>query len=169
MVETREEMELSAEFAALDKTIQMSHDYLLSVQYPQGYWWGELESNPTMEAEYILLNHFLGTMDRKKLIKLANHIVKQQREDGTWGQFYGAPGDLSTSAECYFALKMAGFSPEEPFMRKAREFIISKGGLAHVWPSTGVFLTLWSAPCLTQWSRLYPSSSQTLLQKMIDS
>ena len=127
--------------AALNRTIEKAHDYLLSVQYPDGYWWGELESNPTMEAEYLLLTHFLGAADKRRWRKLANHIMSRQRADGTWGQFYGAPGDLSTSTECYLALKLAGISAEEPFMVKARQFILSKGGV----PKTRAFTKIWLA------------------------
>ena len=126
---------------ALDATISAAHDYMLTVQYPDGYWWGELESNPTMEAEYLLLTHFLGVAEEETWRKLANHIRSRQREDGTWGQFYGAPGDLSTTTECYFALKMAGMSPDEPSMLRAREFILSKGGV----PNTRVFTKIWLA------------------------
>lgn len=125
--------------ALLDKSIQMSHDYLLGVQYPDGYWWGELESNPTMEAEFILLNYFLGVHDEERNRKLVNHILSKQRDDGTWGQYFEAPGDLSTSAECYFALKLAGVSPDEPNMVKAKDFILSKGGV----PKARVFTKIW--------------------------
>ena len=125
----------------LDKSIEQAHSYLLSVQHSDGYWWGELETNPTMEAEYILLTHFLGIADKERLRKVANHILNQQRDDGTWGQFYGASGDLSTSTECYFALKLTGVSPDEPLMRKARDFILSKGGV----PNTRVFTKIWLA------------------------
>ncbi|MCI0886755.1 MAG: squalene--hopene cyclase [Chloroflexi bacterium] len=125
--------------AYLDKTIRMSHDYLLGIQYPDGYWWGELESNPTMEAEFILMNYFLGIKDEGRNRKLVNHILGQQRDDGTWGQYYGAPGDLSTSAECYFALKLSGVPPDGPQMLKARDFILSKGGV----PNTRVFTKIW--------------------------
>ena len=131
---------------ALDATISAAHDYMLTVQYPDGYWWGELESNPTMEAEYLLLTHFLGVAEEETWRKLANHIRSRQREDGTWGQFYGAPGDLSTTTECYFALKMAGMSPDEPSMLRAREFILSKGGV----PNTRVFTKIWLA-LFDQW------------------
>lgn len=132
--------------AQVGRAIQMCHGYLLNIQYAEGYWWGELESNATMEAEFILLNYFLGTAEERKIRKLANHIISQQRDDGTWGQFYGAPGDLSTSTECYFALKLAGVSADEPFMRKAREFIVSKGGV----PNTRVFTKIWLA-LFRQW------------------
>ena len=127
--------------ADLDESIRRAQDYLLNIQNSDGFWWGELESNPTMEAEYMLLTYFLQAADEERWRKLSRHILKSQRSDGTWGQYYGAPGDLSTSTECYFALKLAGHSADEPYMRKAREFILSKGGV----PNTRVFTRLWLA------------------------
>ncbi len=125
----------------LTEAIKKSQDYLLSIQHPEGYWWGELESNPTMEAEYLLLTYFLGAVDKERWSKLANYILQRQQDDGSWGQYYEAPGDVSTSVECYFALKLAGISPERPEMRKAREFILSKGGV----PEVRVFTKIWLA------------------------
>ena len=125
--------------SALDPTIRKAQDHLLSLQHEDGYWWGELESNPTMEAEYLLLTHFLGAGNPKRWRKLTNHIIDRQRSDGTWGQFYDAPGDLSTSTECYLALKVAGYSADEPFMQRAKDFILSRGGV----PKTRVFTKIW--------------------------
>ena len=135
------------QLSATEAAIRQSQEYLFSIQYPDGYWWAELESNPSMEAEFIMLNHFLGTADEGRMRKVANYILRQQREDGTWGQFYEAPGDLSTTTECYFALKLTGTSPDEPNMRKAREFILSRGGV----PATRVFTKIWLA-IFGQWS-----------------
>ena len=105
---------------AVSETVSRSQDYFVNSQAPEGYWWGELESNATMEAEYLLLTHFLGIGDRETWRKLANHLFNVQRDDGTWGQYYGAPGDLSTTVECYFALKLSGVSAEDPRLVKAR-------------------------------------------------
>ena len=132
---------------AAARAVARSRDYFVRTQAPEGYWWGELESNSTMEAEYLLLTHFLGIGDGDTWRKLANHLFKSQREDGTWGQYYGAPGDLSTSVECYFALKLAGASPDDPRMVKAREFILSKGGV----PQARVFTKIWLA-LFGQWN-----------------
>ena len=129
------------------QAIQRSQAYFARTQCTEGYWWGELESNPTMEAEYLMLTHFLGIGDKDTWRKLANHLLKSQREDGTWGQYFGSPGDLSTSVECYFALKLAGASPDDPRMVKAREFILDKGGV----PQTRVFTKIWLA-LFGQWS-----------------
>ena len=132
---------------AVAEVVHRSQAYFTSTQAPEGYWWGELESNATMEAEYLLLTHFLGIGDRDTWRKLANHLFKVQREDGTWGQYYGAPGDLSTSIECYFALKLAGVSADDPRLVKARGFILSKGGV----PRSRVFTRIWLA-LFGQWS-----------------
>ena len=126
---------------AVSTAVSRSQGYFARTQSPEGYWWGELESNATMEAEYLMLTHFLGIGDEDTWRKLANHLLKTQREDGTWGQYYGSPGDLSTSVECYFALKLAGVSPDHPRMVKAREFILSKGGV----PRARVFTKIWLA------------------------
>ncbi len=132
---------------AVTEAVGRSQDYFIRTQSPEGYWWGELESNPTMEAEYLLMTRLLGISDSDTWRKLVNHLFNSQREDGTWGQYYGSPGDLSTSVECYFALKMAGASPDDPRMVKAREFILSKGGV----PQTRVFTKIWLA-LFGQWS-----------------
>jgi squalene-hopene/tetraprenyl-beta-curcumene cyclase len=147
MLEARHGKPSSESMDALDATIRRARSCLLDSQHAEGYWWGELESNPTMEAEYLLLTHFLGLGEPERWSKLTNHILSRQRDDGTWGQFYDAPGDLSTSTECYFALKLAGYSSDEPFMRKARDFILSKGGV----PNTRVFTKIWLA-LFGQWS-----------------
>ncbi len=127
---------------AVDQTIHRSQRYFMSVQYSEGYWWAELESNPTMEAEYLLLSYFLETVDSDRWRKLTNYILGRQREDGSWCQYYAAPGDVSTSVECYFALKLAGVSPDTPEMRKAREFILSRGGVPRVRIFTKIWLSL---------------------------
>ena len=126
---------------AVETAIARSHAYFRRTQYPAGYWWGELESNNTMEAEYIMLSYFLGRQDPEKWRKLTNYILSKQRDDGSWGQYYEAPGDLSTSVECYFALKLAGYSMDSGPLQKAKAFILSRGGV----PGCRVFTKIWLA------------------------
>ena len=123
------------------QAIRHSHRYFRDSQHPDGYWWGELESNPTMEAEYLMLSHFLGRKNPERWRKVANYILTKQQDDGSWGQYYEAPGDISTSIECYFALKLAGHPANSPALTRAREFILSKGGV----PRTRVFTKIWLA------------------------
>ena len=125
----------------LHEAINRTQRYFFRTQHDDGYWWGELESNPTMEAEYIMLTRFLGSDEGDRIPRIAEDIRRRQSDDGSWRMYYGAPGDLSTSIECYFALKLAGDSPDAPHMARARAFILAHGGL----PKARVFTKIWLA------------------------
>ncbi|MEC9308205.1 MAG: squalene--hopene cyclase [Chloroflexota bacterium] len=126
----------------LIRTVQRTQAYLHGTQSIDGYWWGELECNNTMEAEYILLLYFLDIQDPETFTKVSNHIISKQHDDGSWGQYYGSPGDLSTSVECYFALKLSGYPEESLIMSKAKTFILEKGGIAKARVFTKIWLSL---------------------------
>ncbi len=137
---------LRGQASTVEEAIANTVSLLRNSQHVDGYWWGELESNPTMEAEYIFLTHILGAADQERWDKTARHIERQQGDDGGWRLYYGAASDLSTTVECYTALKMAGRDPESPPMRRARELILSKGGIE----KTRSFTKIWLA-MLGQW------------------
>ncbi len=138
------ESELPAE--SVDSAISRTHDFLKDIQHPEGWWWGELESNPTMESEYVFLTHILGTTDHDRNRKIANYMERRQGEDGGWSLYYGGPSDVSTSVECYTAMKMAGRAPDSEPMERARQFILSRGGV----PKSRVFTKIWLA-MIGQW------------------
>jgi squalene-hopene/tetraprenyl-beta-curcumene cyclase len=124
--------------AALKKT----RAYYLDQQHQDGYWWYELESNVTMTAEYLMLLHFLGLKNEERDRKIAFHILKNQRSDGTWAIHWGGEGDLSTTVEAYFALKLVGYPPHDPALSRAREFILEQGGVENSRVFTRIFLAL---------------------------
>lgn len=126
----------------LSEAIKKTQSYYLNQQLEDGYWWYELESNATMTSEYLMLLHFLGLRDEKKDRKMVRHILGNQRSDGTWSIHWGGKGDLSTTIEAYFALKLAGLSADEEPLRKAREFILEKGGVEASRVFTKIFLAL---------------------------
>jgi len=132
--------------SAVDEAIARTHRLLLDLQEPEGFWWGELESNPTMEAEYLFLAHILGVRDKARWQKIRNQLLRQQQEDGGWRLYYGAPSDLSTSVECYLALKLTGQDAESSEMQRARELIVARGGVEEV----RVFSKIWLA-MLGEW------------------
>ena len=113
----------------LDRTIDRAVGHLFDLQYDDGYWWGELEANCAIHAEYLLLTHFMDLPDRERWRKIANYLKQMQLEDGGWPIWYGGPSDLSIAVECYFAMKLAGEPYDDPALVKAREFILSKGGV----------------------------------------
>jgi len=100
-------------------TLQRATDHLLGLQNPAGWWQGELETNVTMDAEDLLLRHFLGILTPEVASEAAIWIRSQQRADGTWANFYGGPGDLGTTVEAYVALRLAGDEPDAPHMARA--------------------------------------------------
>ena len=134
-------------YRCLFRAVERTRQYFIRTQHSDGFWWGELESNPTMEAEYIMLTHYMGSDEGERIPRVAEDIRRRQSADGSWCTFYGAPGDLSTSIECYFALKLAGDPREAPHMTKARDFILRNGGV----PKARVFTKIWLA-LFGQWN-----------------
>jgi squalene-hopene/tetraprenyl-beta-curcumene cyclase len=119
--------------------------HLLSLQQPQGYWRGELETNVTMDAEDLLLREFLGIRDAELTARAAIWIRSQQREDGSWANFRGGPGDLSTTIEAYVALRLAGDESAADHMGRAAAFVRDRGGLQRSRVFTRVWLALFGA------------------------
>jgi squalene-hopene/tetraprenyl-beta-curcumene cyclase len=124
------------------EAVKKTQSYYLEEQHRDGYWWYELESNVTINSEYLMLLHFLGLKDEQRDKKLARHILARQRADGTWAKHWSGEGDVSTTVEAYFALKIAGYSADDEPLVKAREFILAKGGLEASRVFTKIFFAL---------------------------
>jgi squalene-hopene/tetraprenyl-beta-curcumene cyclase len=131
-LEARSEAEVALERAC---------EHLLSLQDDAGWWRGELQTNVTMDAEDMLLREFLGVRRAEETERSAAWIRSQQRADGTWANFHGGPGELSTTIEAYWALRLAGDPQDAEHMRSAAEFIRREGGLE----GARVFTHLWLA------------------------
>jgi squalene-hopene/tetraprenyl-beta-curcumene cyclase len=114
----------------LNKAISRAQDKLLSLQDKDGYWVFELEADCTIPAEYILMMHYIGEIDEPLQAKIANYLRSRQSEDGSYPLFTGGPGDISGSVKVYYALKLAGDSPDSAHMTCLRDYILSKGGAA---------------------------------------
>ena len=123
----------------LRDSLSRAREHLLALQHPDGHWRGLLQTNVSMDAEDILLREFLGVRDEQRLRRASAWIRSQQRADGTWANFHGGPGDLSTTVESYWALRVAGDPPEQPHMRRAASWIRDQGGprqarvFTHIW------------------------------------
>ena len=118
-----------------------ARDHLLGLQHEPGWWQGELETNVTMDAEDLLLREFLGIRTEAETTAAARWIASQQRGDGTWANYLGGPGDLSTTVEAYVALRLAGYPADAPRMAQAAGWITERGGIA----ATRVFTRIWLA------------------------
>jgi squalene-hopene/tetraprenyl-beta-curcumene cyclase len=126
-------------------------DALITLQSPDGWWKGELETNVTMDAEDLLLREFLGIRTEEQTVAAAKWIRSRQRDDGTWANFFGGPGELSTTIEAYVVLRLAGDSPDDEHLTRARDFIVASGGVE----SSRVFTRIWLATFnLWPWNEL---------------
>ena len=104
-----------------------------------------------MDAEDLLLREFLGIRTAEETEQAAAWIRSQQREDGTWANFYGGPGDLSTTIESWVALRLAGDPADAPHLAKAADWILAQGGVERSRVFTRIWLALFG---LWSWDEL---------------
>jgi squalene-hopene/tetraprenyl-beta-curcumene cyclase len=124
---------------ALHGALARGSAYLRSLQHPEGWWKGELETNVTMDAEDLFLRHYLGVLEERRTDATARWIRSQQRDDGSWATFYGGPADLSTTVEAYTALRLAGDPADAAHLRGAAALVRDLGGIEE----TRVFTRMW--------------------------
>ena len=127
----------------LDRAIERSVDSLLSLQHDDGHWVFELEADATIPAEYILLQHYLGTIDTELEQRIARYLRGIQNNEGGWPLFHGGAIDISATVKAYFALKAAGDPVDAPHMVRAREAVLARGGARRANVFTRIMLALW--------------------------
>ena len=129
--------------AALDGAIDAAAGWLAERQKPEGYWVGRLESNACMEAQWRLALWFMHLDGHHLCGRLAESLRRSQRPDGSWEIYHGAPaGDINTTVEAYAALRCEGDAADAPHMKRASDWILSKGGLKNIRVFTRYWLAL---------------------------
>jgi squalene-hopene/tetraprenyl-beta-curcumene cyclase len=126
----------------LDRAIDAAREALSGVQNERGYWLFELEADCTISAEYILMQHFLGEIDRPLETKIAAYLRARQAQHGGWPLYHGGELDISCTVKAYFALKLAGDSAQAPHMLRARAALLERGGAARANVFTRITLAL---------------------------
>ena len=114
----------------LENAISSAQKKILELQSEEGYWVFELEADCSIPSEYIMMMHYIGDINEILQRKIAIFLRARQSEDGSYPLFPGGEGDISCSVKVYYALKLAGDSPELPHMMKLRNFVLSQGGAA---------------------------------------
>ena len=128
---------------SLEDAIRRSQAWFIARQHPsEGFWVAELEADTTLTSEYLMLRRFLDRVDPERERKAVRYLRSAQLPDGGWPIFYGGPSEISASVKAYFALKISGVSPEEPFMLRARDCILAKGGVVQANVFTKIALAL---------------------------
>jgi len=126
----------------IDEGIRRSKAWLLKRQHADGFWVAELEADTTLTSEYLMLRRFLNLTEPEKERKAVHYLTATQLPDGGWPIYYGGPSEISASVKAYFALKLSGVPQDTPFMVRAKEAILAKGGVAAANVFTKITLTL---------------------------
>jgi squalene-hopene/tetraprenyl-beta-curcumene cyclase len=149
----------------LELAIAASQQHLLNRQYPEGYWWAELESNATITSEVVLLHKLWGTDANYPMAKAETYLRQLQNAQGAWELYIGDGGEVSVSVEAYMALRLLGVSASDPALLKAKDFILARGGITNTRIFTKLHLALigcyeWKGlPSLPSWIMLLPDFS----------
>lgn len=112
----------------LRDAINLTNEWLLAQQAPEGYWVGELEGDTILESEYVLLMAYLGREGEPVCSKACRYLRDHQVIEGGWSIYPGGPVDVSASVKAYFAQKLVGVPADDPTMVRAREAILAAGG-----------------------------------------
>jgi squalene-hopene/tetraprenyl-beta-curcumene cyclase len=138
--------DVAESFATADPQIQdaigRAQENLLKQQHPDGHWCGELLVDSTLCSDYVLFMHWMGEVDNQLQQRCVRHILKRQLPDGGWNIYYGGPSEIDASVKAYFALKLAGCSPDMPFMAEARATIMRLGGIPKMNTFSKLYLAL---------------------------
>lgn len=126
----------------INLSIENTQEYLLSLQHKEGYWAGLLEADVSVVAGFIVLMRFIGIKDENNDKKAFNYLHSRQNPDGSWSLYYKGEGSLDVTVQSYFCFKMMGISPDAEFMKNARNFIISSGGIEKTNTYTKIILAL---------------------------
>ncbi|HEY3444298.1 MAG TPA: squalene--hopene cyclase [Paludibaculum sp.] len=119
------------------ESMRKAVDHLLAARKPEGYWWGDLTADSTLESDWLLLLLWLHPPqggvwtppDAAKVARAVRAILAKQNDDGGFHIFAAGPSDLSASVKAYFALKLAGMALDDPRMVRLRELILEMGGI----------------------------------------
>ena len=144
---------------------RQSQDYLYAIQREDFRWCGELESNPTITAEYVYLNQILGRDHATHGLEIIRYLGGSQNADGSWGVARRWDGDVSTTAEVYLALRILGIEVEDEMLERAQRFILRNGGLEKLRIFTRINFAIFglipwtSVPALPPELILFPSQA----------
>ena len=126
----------------LSQAIRLAQQNLLRLQHGEGFWCGELQADSTLCSDYVLYMHWADEVDPALEEKCVAHIRRRQKSDGGWNIYEGGPSEVSASVKAYFALKLAGHSPDSPWMQEARACILRLGGIPRMNTYAKLYLAL---------------------------
>lgn len=135
--------------APLPRAIARAQAHLLHLQRPDGHWCGELLVDSTLCSDYVAYLHWAARragavhpVDSVLQEKCVAHIRRRQLPDGGWNIYEGGPSEINATVKAYFALKLAGHSPTQPYMQEARAAVLRLGGIPRMNTYSKLYLAL---------------------------
>jgi len=131
-------------------------------QGKDGSWHDPFETNIVVDAYMIILLRVLEIDDEELIKALVKRIESKRDSSGVWKLFADEKaGNLSLTTEAYYALLYSGLKQKnDPDMRKARRFILEKGGLKKTKMFTRFMLTVTGQ---YKWPVLFPVPIEAVL------
>src|SRR5579862_2738557 len=122
---------------AIAAAVERASENLAAQQDAQGYWCAELTADTTLESDYILLqlwmhppvNGVWNPPTAGLVQKAAQSILARQLPDGGFNIYQQGPTELNATVKAYTALRLAGLAIDDPRLARARECILSRGGI----------------------------------------
>lgn len=119
------------------RAIERASQSLYSRQHRDGFWWGDLTADSTLESDYLLLQLWLhrpvngewNPPTRDKMNRAVRSVLDRQLPDGGYSIYPHGPSEISASVKAYFALKLGGIPADDKRMRALRERILAMGGV----------------------------------------
>jgi len=131
-------------------------------QTTNGAWEYPFEMGITPDAYMIILLTILNMKDEALISSLVERIASKQEANGAWKIFEDEKeGNLSVTIEAYYALLYSGhYEKNDPPIRKARQFILSKGGIKKAKLFTKAMLTITGQ---IKWPLVFPIPLESIL------
>lgn len=119
----------SAHKSRLHRVVRTAVTNLIREQADDGAWHHAFDMGIIPDAKTAIFLHLLGHVDIGWTPALLARIRATQRLDGSWGVYPDAPGDLSTTVGCHYALSLhAGWGEMEQGRTMSEAFIRQAGG-----------------------------------------
>ncbi|HXN47820.1 MAG TPA: squalene--hopene cyclase [Bryobacteraceae bacterium] len=129
----------------------LAEQALASRQYPEGYWYGDLIGDSTLESDYILLQMWLhppapdgswNPPSMPQIRKAVHAILDAQRDDGGWNNYEPGESEINATVRAYTMLKLTGMDVDDARMKQARALILKLGGIQSCNSYTKINLSL---------------------------
>jgi squalene-hopene/tetraprenyl-beta-curcumene cyclase len=138
--------------AAAARSLRNATSYMLQRQTAEGFWWGDLTADTTLESDFILLelwrhppqNGVWNPPTRPLVDKAVRSILARQLPDGGFNIYAEGPSEISATVKAYTALKLAGLAYNDSNLSRARNRILALGGLQAANSYTKINLSLFN-------------------------